>query len=364
MGALFTLGILAPRSWYCCGFFRKFTNSIISSLASSHPATSLSGSKKWIKWAVRIFRRIFHWVLRNIRQAGKLSICTVLWTQRKPWWETNTAISHTTSNIWLVLLESHLNTCFLVVKLCSWLTNTKYSLEMEKEWNGIALYWVSLDNAISCKHQLWSKVMEKQNAAVRGTQYSTLNKVLLTMWNPHPVIISKLWYPVQFMLIETLSKTWPQISDPIQEKVYFSCQSTLRVMKVLVSHQSDVLMPRGACNPTLEYHPECLGNSNPLKTQTCEFFFIPCLRQGSLKTIPYPVACPRIGKIVKIEYSPSWEYSQQRIPQFGPETVTYPLSFASHGQAPTKIHQRANDQESWGQFDQFLPEWQWNGKTQ
>ena len=36
-----TLGILAPRSWYCFGFLRKFTNSIISSLASSHPATSL-----------------------------------------------------------------------------------------------------------------------------------------------------------------------------------------------------------------------------------------------------------------------------------------------------------------------------------
>lgn len=34
-------GILAPRSIYCCGFFKKFTNSIISILASSHPATSL-----------------------------------------------------------------------------------------------------------------------------------------------------------------------------------------------------------------------------------------------------------------------------------------------------------------------------------
>ena len=37
-----TLGILAPRSRYCCGFFRKLTNSRISSLASSQPATSLN----------------------------------------------------------------------------------------------------------------------------------------------------------------------------------------------------------------------------------------------------------------------------------------------------------------------------------
>uniref|UniRef100_A0A3P8RQQ1 Uncharacterized protein n=1 Tax=Amphiprion percula TaxID=161767 RepID=A0A3P8RQQ1_AMPPE len=37
-----TLGILAPRSWYCLGFFRKLTNSMISSLASSQPATSLN----------------------------------------------------------------------------------------------------------------------------------------------------------------------------------------------------------------------------------------------------------------------------------------------------------------------------------
>ena len=37
-----TLGILAPRSWYCFGFFRKLTNSIISSFASSQPATSLN----------------------------------------------------------------------------------------------------------------------------------------------------------------------------------------------------------------------------------------------------------------------------------------------------------------------------------
>uniref|UniRef100_A0A2M4AT04 Uncharacterized protein n=2 Tax=Anopheles triannulatus TaxID=58253 RepID=A0A2M4AT04_9DIPT len=36
------LGILAPRSIYCWGFFRKFTNSIISILASSQPATSLN----------------------------------------------------------------------------------------------------------------------------------------------------------------------------------------------------------------------------------------------------------------------------------------------------------------------------------
>lgn len=34
-------GILAPRSKYCCGFFKKFTNSMISILASSQPATSL-----------------------------------------------------------------------------------------------------------------------------------------------------------------------------------------------------------------------------------------------------------------------------------------------------------------------------------
>lgn len=37
-----TLGILAPRFWYCSGFFRKLTNSRISSLASSQPATSLN----------------------------------------------------------------------------------------------------------------------------------------------------------------------------------------------------------------------------------------------------------------------------------------------------------------------------------
>lgn len=35
-----TFGILAPRSWYCRGFFKKLTNSKISTLASSQPATS------------------------------------------------------------------------------------------------------------------------------------------------------------------------------------------------------------------------------------------------------------------------------------------------------------------------------------
>ena len=34
-------GILAPNSKYCWGFFKKLTNSIISILASSQPATSL-----------------------------------------------------------------------------------------------------------------------------------------------------------------------------------------------------------------------------------------------------------------------------------------------------------------------------------
>lgn len=37
-----TFGILAPRSWYCRGFFKKLTNSKISTLASSQPATSLN----------------------------------------------------------------------------------------------------------------------------------------------------------------------------------------------------------------------------------------------------------------------------------------------------------------------------------
>ena len=37
-----TFGILAPRSRYCLGFLRKLTNSIISILASSQPATSLN----------------------------------------------------------------------------------------------------------------------------------------------------------------------------------------------------------------------------------------------------------------------------------------------------------------------------------
>ena len=36
-----TFGILAPKSTYFCGCFRKVTNSMISCLASSHPATSL-----------------------------------------------------------------------------------------------------------------------------------------------------------------------------------------------------------------------------------------------------------------------------------------------------------------------------------
>lgn len=35
------LGILAPRAKYWFGFLRKLTNSIISTLASSQPATSL-----------------------------------------------------------------------------------------------------------------------------------------------------------------------------------------------------------------------------------------------------------------------------------------------------------------------------------
>lgn len=35
-----TFGILAPRSWYFQGFFKKLTNSRISCLASSQPATS------------------------------------------------------------------------------------------------------------------------------------------------------------------------------------------------------------------------------------------------------------------------------------------------------------------------------------
>ena len=38
------LGNLAPRSRYCCGFRRKLTNSMISILASSHPATSLNAT--------------------------------------------------------------------------------------------------------------------------------------------------------------------------------------------------------------------------------------------------------------------------------------------------------------------------------
>ena len=38
------LGILAPSSMYCCGFFKKLTNSIISILASSQPATSLKAT--------------------------------------------------------------------------------------------------------------------------------------------------------------------------------------------------------------------------------------------------------------------------------------------------------------------------------
>lgn len=37
-----TFGILAPRLWYCWGFFKKLTNSRISTLASSQPATSLN----------------------------------------------------------------------------------------------------------------------------------------------------------------------------------------------------------------------------------------------------------------------------------------------------------------------------------
>ena len=36
-----TFGILAPNSTYFCGCFRKVTNSMISCLASSQPATSL-----------------------------------------------------------------------------------------------------------------------------------------------------------------------------------------------------------------------------------------------------------------------------------------------------------------------------------
>mmetsp|Transcript_14482 Transcript_14482/g.36002 ORF Transcript_14482/g.36002 Transcript_14482/m.36002 type:complete len:234 (+) Transcript_14482:508-1209(+) len=36
------LGILAPSSLYFSGFFKKSTNSMISTLASSHPATSLN----------------------------------------------------------------------------------------------------------------------------------------------------------------------------------------------------------------------------------------------------------------------------------------------------------------------------------
>jgi hypothetical protein len=36
------LGILAPKSLYFLGFFKKSTNSVISYLASSNPATSLN----------------------------------------------------------------------------------------------------------------------------------------------------------------------------------------------------------------------------------------------------------------------------------------------------------------------------------
>jgi hypothetical protein len=36
------LGSLAPSSWYFSGFFRKSTNSAISLLAPSYPATSLN----------------------------------------------------------------------------------------------------------------------------------------------------------------------------------------------------------------------------------------------------------------------------------------------------------------------------------
>lgn len=41
-------GILAPRLIYCWGFFKKFTNSIISIFASSQPATSLNVNEKLI----------------------------------------------------------------------------------------------------------------------------------------------------------------------------------------------------------------------------------------------------------------------------------------------------------------------------
>ena len=41
------LGILAPRSKYCWGFLRKLTNSMISILASSQPATSWNKCTQW-----------------------------------------------------------------------------------------------------------------------------------------------------------------------------------------------------------------------------------------------------------------------------------------------------------------------------
>ena len=67
------LGILAPSSVYRSGFLRKFTNSIISTLASSHPATSLSSEKKDEK-SSDLFSGKNAMIRRIIKNAMKASI--------------------------------------------------------------------------------------------------------------------------------------------------------------------------------------------------------------------------------------------------------------------------------------------------
>lgn len=57
-------GILAPNLMYWSGFFKKFTNSMISIFASSQPATSLQMYRTYGKC-----RQIFF--LTNLKQMAK-----------------------------------------------------------------------------------------------------------------------------------------------------------------------------------------------------------------------------------------------------------------------------------------------------
>lgn len=68
-------GIFAPKSIYCWGFFRKFTNSMISILASSQPATSLQNSRNQLEYIDSYLGNVFNnYLNRTLISSGFTSL--------------------------------------------------------------------------------------------------------------------------------------------------------------------------------------------------------------------------------------------------------------------------------------------------